>query len=58
MKEWYSAPELNVLCFAPVERLANNEEELKTDLVLDITTYGGQENPASNEDEDFGLDIL
>ena len=57
MKELYIAPELNVICFAPVERLANNDL-LETELMLDISVRGGQEDGASIGDDDFGLDII
>ena len=56
MKELYISPELNVTCFAPVERLANNELEIES--LLDITTYGEVKPSAGEEEGDFGLDIL
>lgn len=60
MKELYISPELNVICFAPVERLANNEDLLNDPLanVMNVSTYGTSEPGASVEDGDFGLDIL
>lgn len=58
MKELYVSPELNIVCFAPVERLANGEDPLKIDLLMDVSTYGANEPGASIEDDDFGLDIL
>ena len=57
MKELYISPELNVICFAPVERLANNDL-LETELMLDISVRGAQQPGASIGDDDFGLDIL
>lgn len=57
MKELYISPELNVICFAPVERLANNEDLLEANLV-NITTYSASEPGASVEDGDFGLEIM
>ena len=58
MKEYYISPVLNVICFASVERLANDEELLEIGTMTDISTYGAKEPGASIEDEDFGLDIL
>ena len=57
MKELYISPELNVICFVPVERLANSEDPLKIDLLMDVSTYGASELGTSIEDGDFGLDI-
>lgn len=57
MKELYISPELNLICFAPVERLANNEDLLEANLV-NITTYSASEPGASVEDGDFGLEIM
>lgn len=57
MKELYISPVLNVVCFAPVERLAANEELLKIDSLMDVSTYGEVRPGASIEDDDFGLDI-
>ena len=48
MKELYISPELNVICFAPVERLANTDDLL--DVSNAITTYGAKE---SSVDADF-----
>ena len=53
MNEQYIAPELQVVCFAPVERLANDSD---VDLLLDIS--GGNTPSAGFDDGDFGLDIL
>ncbi|MBR5528920.1 MAG: hypothetical protein IKU57_00435 [Oscillospiraceae bacterium] len=58
MKELYISPELNVICFAPVERLATDNELVQNELLLDISVYGANEPGASIEDDDFGLDIL
>ena len=57
MKELYIAPELNVVCFVPVERLANGEDLLKLDLLMDISTYGEKQDGVSIEDDDFGVDV-
>ena len=57
MKELYISPVLNVVCFAPVERLAANEELLKIDSLMDVSTYGDNQPGASIRDDDFGLDI-
>ena len=57
MKELYISPELNVLCFAPVERLANTDP-YGIQLAADLGN-GGLGNEASpGDDGDFGLDIL
>lgn len=56
MKELYISPVLNVICFVPVERLANNEE-LKMDLMMDVAVYGAKESGVDIEDEDFGVEI-
>lgn len=58
MKELYIAPELNVICFAPVERLANDENPLNIDLLMDVSIYGSERPGASIGDDDFGFDIL
>ena len=58
MKELYIAPELKVTCFVPVERLANSEDPLKLELLMDVTVYGSDPSAGvSIEDEDFGTDI-
>ena len=53
MKELYISPELNVICFAPVERLAN-DADLLSESLINLNSEPG----ASVEDGDFGLDIL
>ena len=58
MKELYISPELNVICFAPVERLANSDDLLQLDLLMDVSRYGANEPGASIEDDDFGFEIL
>lgn len=58
MKELYISPELNVICFAPVERLAKDEEPMNVELLTDISTYGAPESGAGFDDGDFGLDIM
>ena len=57
MKELYISPALNVVCFAPVERLANSDDLLKIDLLMDVTVYGANEPSAGFDDGDFGMDI-
>ena len=57
MKELYIAPVLDIVCFAPMERLANQNEEIKTTLLMDISTYDNKSSGVDVEDEDFGLDI-
>ena len=57
MNEQYISPQLNVICFAPVERLANNEELVDVSLMAEIGTYGAPESGAGFDDGDFGLDI-
>ena len=56
MKELYIYPELNVVCFAPMERLAN--DDLNVELLLDVSTYGAAKPSAGFDDGDFGLDII
>lgn len=56
MKEPYIFPELNVICFAPVERLANSEDPLNVNYLLDLGA-GGEGSNTEIEDEDFGIDI-
>ncbi len=58
MKELYISPELNVICLAPVERLATSIDPLKVDLLMDASTCGGERPGVSVGDDDFGLDIL
>jgi len=54
MKELYISPVLNVLCFAPVERLAGNTINFKD--LLDVGG-SGPASAAETDDEDliFGL---
>ena len=54
MKELYIAPELNVICFAPVERLAANGE-INFDDLLDAA--GGWQPDGASRDEQADLDI-
>lgn len=59
MKELYISPVLNVLCFAPVERLAGNTIDFETLLGVGGGSVGGS-GPASaaetdGEDLFFGL---
>ena len=59
MTEIYISPVLNVVCFAPVERLASNEDILDISTVTEVRTYGGGKTSGVDvDDEDFGLDIL
>ena len=53
MNEQYIAPELQVVCFVPMERLANDPD---VELLLDVS--GGEKLSAGFDDGDFGLDIL
>ena len=55
MKEQYISPELNVFCFAPVERLANNND---INPLMDVELESGSKSSAGFEDGDFGIDIL
>ena len=57
MQELYISPELNVICFAPVERLANSDDLLEIGPVSTFNTYGGRESGVDVEDDDFGMDI-
>ena len=61
MKELYNSPVLNVLCFAPVERLASGSISMD-DLISAAGGAGGNfatpENPASDDEEgDLKLDL-
>ena len=53
MKELYIAPELNITCFAPCERLAADDELFFDDL-LDV---GGLKPSAGVQDGDLDLDL-
>ena len=56
MKELYFPPELNVICFAPMQRLANTDP-YSINIVLDLG--GGLGNETSpGGDEDFGTDLI
>lgn len=58
MKELYISPVLNVLCFAPVERLAGNTIPFKDLLDVAGSVVGsGPASAAETDDEDliFGL---
>lgn len=55
MKEQYISPELNVFCFAPVERLAKDDE---INTLMDIGIEGGNKPSAGFDDGDFGIEIL
>lgn len=55
MKELYIAPELNVLCFAPVERLAV-DGEINFDILQDVSGEGPAES-AGRENGDLDLDL-
>ena len=57
MKELYISPELNVICFAPVERLANSDDQLAIGSMRTINTYSGQESSVDVEIGDFGMDL-
>ena len=56
MKELYIAPELNITCFAPVERLANaaEDDEIIFDNLLDV---GGLKPSAGRQEGDLDLDL-
>ena len=54
MKELYIAPELQVTCFAPVERLAADGEINFDDL---FDTDFGLKGSAGKKDEDLELDL-
>lgn len=53
MKELYISPELHVLCFAPQQQLANDDD---LDLGLNLGGLNPETSPGG--DDDFGLDIL
>ena len=45
MKELYIAPEMKILCFAPLKSIASNtNDELKTSIVEDSDTKFWEEN--------------
>ena len=50
MKELYISPVLNVLCFAPVERLANT-------ITFDDLLNAGGLNPEASRDDEGDIDI-
>ena len=57
MKELYIAPELNVTCFAPCERLAADDELFFDDL-LDVGAGNNNAKPSAGYDEgDLDLDL-
>ena len=57
MKELYISPELNVLCFAPVERLANSDP-YGIQLAINLDEGGLRDETSPGDDGDFSLDIL
>lgn len=55
MKELYITPEMNIVCFAPVQSLANTDP-------MDIPTVFGLDGGEGNETDespgsDFGFDL-
>ena len=50
MKETYKSPELELLCLAPAERLANNSE-------IDFDTLTGGTGGGSFTQGDTGIDL-
>lgn len=57
MKEQYISPVLNVLCFAPVERLASTDP-YGVQAVSSLEEGGLGEAASPGGDDDFGLDIF
>ncbi len=58
MKELYIAPQLNIFCFAPVERLTSTDP-YSIQLAADLETGGdGGDGISGDPDNDFGLDIF
>ena len=55
MKELYTSPEMKVLCFAPVERLANGNVTM--DDLLGNIGLGATETPMSFNNDDIELDL-
>ena len=57
MKELYTSPEMKVLCFAPVERLANSN--ITMDDLLGKLEISGADHPTSwNQDDiEIGLNL-
>ena len=58
MKEQYISPQLSIVCFAPVERLANETDQFDIDSLMEIGTFGGTKPSAGFDDGDFGFEIL
>ena len=58
MKEQYISPQLDVVCFAPVERLANDPDQFDLTSMMEIGTFGGNKPSAGFDDGDFGFEIL
>lgn len=56
MKELYISPELKVLCFAPVERLALDLNDF-VDFDNIVENSGADEPIVSDPDLDFGFDF-
>ena len=55
MKELYTSPEMKVLCFAPVERLANSNVTM--DELLGNAGLGGTDTPMSFNDDDIEIGL-
>lgn len=53
MKELYISPELNVICFMPVERIAQNENIDGDDVLL----ANDPSDPFGGSGDDFGFDL-
>jgi hypothetical protein len=54
MKELYTAPELKVTCFAPVERLAAEEGVLNFG---DLLAASGNQKPADKSGDDLNVKL-
>lgn len=57
MKELYTSPEMKVLCFAPVERLANNNITMDELIGKNELIDANDAIISTNDDIDVGLDL-
>ena len=57
MNELYSAPELKVTCFAPVERLANTTFDGIVNFGDVLKLNAGQSSGASRGNDDLDVDL-
>ena len=55
MKEFYNSPQLNIICFASVERLSSDKISISMERVGPVTYAAG--NEASQEEGDIFFPI-